>query len=321
DYYINGGIYRTDPRVMAWDFIDIPGRQDAGNIIYDIDPGEEVVWTANWWAGLKKSTDGGLSWESIVPDTTLFNPMDKHHHRIFSVAVSDEIICAGSQGGLNLSIDGGANWENLKHIDGQPSLTSDKIATTDFRDTGTNREIWAACWASISSGGTSGVSISSDTGQTWRTVLTGQKGWNFLFHQSDIFVACNSGLWFSANDGEDFINLTTSHLSSEVEIYEVEMTADSTLWIGTSDGLYRGGYGGEWWEKVDFISLDAADAGSRPTTFELGQNFPNPFNPATTIPVELERSSRIDLQVYDILGRRQKTVLSAILPAGSHDLI
>ncbi|MCP4568474.1 MAG: T9SS type A sorting domain-containing protein, partial [FCB group bacterium] len=115
---------------------------------------------------------------------------------------------------------------------------------------------------------------------------------------------------------------TTSHLSSEVEIYEVEMTADSTLWIGTADGLYRGGYGGEWWEKVDFISLDAvAAAGSRPTTFELGQNFPNPFNPATTIPVELERSSRIDLQVYDILGRRQKTVLSAILPAGSHDLI
>ncbi|MCP4570538.1 MAG: hypothetical protein GY841_23385, partial [FCB group bacterium] len=103
DYYINGGIYRTDPRVMAWDFIDIPGRQDAGNIIYDIDLGEEVVWTANWWAGLKKSTDGGLNWESIVPDTTLFNPMDKHHHRIFSVAVSDEIICAGSQGGLNLS--------------------------------------------------------------------------------------------------------------------------------------------------------------------------------------------------------------------------
>jgi hypothetical protein len=40
-----------------------------------------------------------------------------------------------------------------------------------------------------------------------------------------------------------------------------------------------------------------------PQEFELEQNFPNPFNPVTTIKFSLPKASVITLKVFDIAGR------------------
>jgi tetratricopeptide (TPR) repeat protein len=56
-----------------------------------------------------------------------------------------------------------------------------------------------------------------------------------------------------------------------------------------------------------------------PTTFELHQNFPNPFNPATKIKFDLPQSAKVTLKIYDILGREMtKLVNNSILEAGVH---
>jgi hypothetical protein len=47
-----------------------------------------------------------------------------------------------------------------------------------------------------------------------------------------------------------------------------------------------------------------------PETFELYPNFPNPFNPETTIMFDLATTSIVSLTVYDVLGRPVATVLS-----------
>ncbi len=52
----------------------------------------------------------------------------------------------------------------------------------------------------------------------------------------------------------------------------------------------------------------------------LEQNFPNPFNPRTTIPFHLPVSSHVHLSVLDLLGRRIITLVNEILPTGSHDI-
>jgi hypothetical protein len=52
--------------------------------------------------------------------------------------------------------------------------------------------------------------------------------------------------------------------------------------------------------------------------FVLGQNAPNPFNPATTIAFELERAARVTLDVFDVAGRRVRALTDRDLPAGSH---
>jgi hypothetical protein len=55
-----------------------------------------------------------------------------------------------------------------------------------------------------------------------------------------------------------------------------------------------------------------------PTSFGLDQNFPNPFNPTTTMRFQLPVSSRVSLKVFDLLGREVATLVDADLQAGIH---
>lgn len=54
--------------------------------------------------------------------------------------------------------------------------------------------------------------------------------------------------------------------------------------------------------------------------YDLFQNFPNPFNPSTTIRYEIPRSEFVTLKVYDIMGREVSTLVSQNLDAGMHEI-
>ena len=53
-----------------------------------------------------------------------------------------------------------------------------------------------------------------------------------------------------------------------------------------------------------------------PTQFALLQNYPNPFNPTTKIQFEVPLSQKVELIVYDILGRKVKELYNDFAPAG-----
>ena len=55
-----------------------------------------------------------------------------------------------------------------------------------------------------------------------------------------------------------------------------------------------------------------------PLAFALAQNHPNPFGSTTTIAFELPTASRVHLEIFDLLGRRVKTLAEGAYPAGSH---
>lgn len=55
-----------------------------------------------------------------------------------------------------------------------------------------------------------------------------------------------------------------------------------------------------------------------PQEFMLNQNFPNPFNPATTIGFRLPRTGAVSLKVYDVLGREIASLVDNIMDAGYH---
>jgi hypothetical protein len=50
----------------------------------------------------------------------------------------------------------------------------------------------------------------------------------------------------------------------------------------------------------------------------LNQNYPNPFNPRTTLTYVLPRSAHVRLAVYDTEGRRVRTLVDGVEPAGEH---
>ncbi len=61
--------------------------------------------------------------------------------------------------------------------------------------------------------------------------------------------------------------------------------------------------------------------GQVPFVNSLSQNSPNPFNPSTKIAFSLERQSAVSLDIFNIQGKRVKTLVQDMLPPGPHEFI
>ncbi|HUI30541.1 MAG TPA: T9SS type A sorting domain-containing protein [Candidatus Acidoferrales bacterium] len=57
-----------------------------------------------------------------------------------------------------------------------------------------------------------------------------------------------------------------------------------------------------------------------PKEYQLYANYPNPFNPSTTIKYDLPNDSKVVLQVYDVLGREVTTLVNEKQAAGSYNV-
>ncbi len=66
------------------------------------------------------------------------------------------------------------------------------------------------------------------------------------------------------------------------------------------------------------LPLAALGGTALPHRFTLGQNYPNPFNPSTIIPYQLAASTRVRLEVFNVLGQHLATLVDEEQAAGSH---
>ena len=84
--------------------------------------------------------------------------------------------------------------------------------------------------------------------------------------------------------------------------------------VGAIDGLE----GGEVEIAISDIGAAKAVIQTRPEAFSLADNFPNPFNPATTIQYVLPQAADVELTVYNAVGQPVRTLVAEHQSAGRY---
>jgi hypothetical protein len=73
-------------------------------------------------------------------------------------------------------------------------------------------------------------------------------------------------------------------------------------------------------KPVSSLFIEVSNKGELPTEFSLSANYPNPFNPSTKFVLAVPKTAVVEIVVYDILGRKVKSLLNEEKSAGYHTI-
>ena len=323
----------ADDAVLEFIFGDtidaLPTVIDVDNVTFDIAITEDsTIYITSFAGGVRSSIDLGVTWKRIVlpPDeedsltvfsnhdfdlspvnNTNFNVTGSLNHRPFSVIAWGDTVIVGTAGGINRSTDGGLSW--YKFTSRNRSGISGNWAVALHRRLWDGKETILAATRPTAAGEFLGVSLTKDGGATWRTVLRGQRIWNFASFDSVIYAAADSGLFKSVDGGitwasfPDISDEETGIPLLTQTVFSVIVTPDKRLWAGTADGLIYTDNDGSSWTILRAIK-SISEQGSVRT-----YSFPNPFSPArhntfggdghVRFHYSLSEESTVSISVYD----------------------
>ena len=127
-----------------------------------------------------------------------------------------------------------------------------------------------------------------------RKMLTGTAGQSFQFDQSNGAVIASSAILGNVSDISKVGIVVFIQSASTKKVYQSEYISSAALTGVDKDNHYF------------------------PALFELNQNFPNPFNPETTIRYSVPTLSHVALSVYDVLGNRVAALVDKRQPAQTY---
>lgn len=302
---------------------------------YYVSPSNIIYATSRSEHGVFKSTNDGRDW---VMNKTGLDPFP-----VLSVIGIDEATLLTAQGDwittkVYRSADSGFSW--TASSTGLPdTLQIKKLVRNPVNGT------------IVAITGDKGVFRSTNNGTAWSAATSpNQNVTSVYFTKNGTLFAgfITAGLMKSTDDGTTWTNTSTG-LNSPV-IQSIVENQDGQLFCTTPSTVYRSSNSGTTWESIQynlplsitlllavdskgylyvsgdlgvFKSMAPTGIGSEsdiPATYTLNQNFPNPFNPTTSISFTLSARQHIEVSVYDLLGRKVATLFQGIADAGTHQV-
>jgi len=146
---------------------------------------------------------------------------------------------------------------------------------------------------------------------------------------ADYMVNCNEG---NAPLEVQFTDLSFDNIHAWAWDFDGDSVIDSTdqnpVHIYTSHGTYTVSLtvnnGEDTATKVDLITVGPVsenDTVGVAFKNELKENYPNPFNPSTTIAFEIAHNGHVEIDVFNIKGQKVKTLVNEHRSAGKHQVI
>ncbi len=82
--------------------------------------------------------------------------------------------------------------------------------------------------------------------------------------------------------------------------------------------IYKAGF---WYQSGNIVIGIESISNALPREFRLEHNYPNPFNPQTTIKFALPDRSFVTLKIFDLLGREVTSLVDGDLQPGVHKVV
>lgn len=154
--------------------------------------------------------------------------------------------------------------------------------------------------------------VADPDGDAINYLLQTAKDANFTMISDLVNFGQTNGIAYTIQDAADmFAELTDNDPNSDgttAVLYHRVITTDGSKWNAgpaSMTSLRRGAI------------TDTENGAELPTEFALKGNYPNPFNPTTTISFDLPESADVTLQVLDLLGREVMAIPSQTMTAGA----
>lgn len=128
----------------------------------------------------------------------------------------------------------------------------------------------------------------------------------------------NSYEWRYRNAGEAWSGVVSTSQSYNRQMPDNDIELEVKL---TNQGqvVYDRHYVYRIFDKIAAPSED--EIASAPKDFVLAQNFPNPFNPETTIRFGLPHDTHVKIFIVDLMGREVRTLIDGAMKTGYHAVI
>jgi len=235
------------------------------------------------------------------------------------------------------SMDGTALGSNFKVNDdpdisyiGAPSISADNsgnftITWASIYEGGDIRDIYAQRYSMDGTALGSNFNVNDDQGSAWheRPSISVDSTGNFIItwwmdeHNDNYEIYAQRYL----SDGTAVdSNFRVNNIGDGLQRYPNVKLWNNRIYSTWEDNRVDGAVFDIWANVLDWnvVGISNNEQYQALSTFVLHPNYPNPFNPFTTIEFTLPNSEIVTIDVYNIGGQKIQTLLRKKMPAGKH---